>query len=107
MQQAYQSIEKKVEKQKGQRKRKASEKVSKNQSIERWNDDKTEQLLIYLKENYKQYQHSKKSEFYDIVSSKIITSKSAKNIKERLHRLLDKYNQVKQLNNQTDSGRVN
>jgi len=55
LQQAYQSIEKKVEKQKGQRKRKASEKVSKNQSVERWNDDKTEQLLIYLKENYKQY----------------------------------------------------
>jgi len=31
--------------------------------------------------------------------SKIIISKSAKNIKEKLHRLLDKYNQIKQLNN--------
>ncbi len=100
-------MEKKVEKQKGLRKRKAPEKVSENQSVERWNDDETEQLLIYLEENYKQYQHGKKSEFYDIVSSKIVILKSAESIKGRLRRLLDKYNQVKQLNNQTGSGRVN
>ena len=55
-------------------------------------------MLIYLEENYKQYQHGKKSEFYDIISSKIIISKFAESIKRRLHRLLDKCKTIKQSN---------
>ena len=64
-------------------------------------------MLTYLEENYHQYQHGKKCEFYDTVSSKIVTSKSAESIKGRLRRLLEKYDKVKQLNNQTGSGRIN
>jgi len=62
--------------------------------------------LDFIEENYDQYQQGKKSEFYNTVSSKIITSKSPESIKGRLRRLLDKYEKVKQLNNKTGSGRT-
>ena len=58
-----------------------------------------------MKENYSQYQHGKKCEFYNTVS-KIIPSKSAESIKGRLRWLLDKYSKVKRLNNQTGFERV-
>jgi hypothetical protein len=64
-------------------------------------------LLTYIEENYDQYQQGKKSDFYQIVSSKVFKkSKSAESIKGRLRRLLDKYSKIKQLNNQTGSKRV-
>jgi hypothetical protein len=63
-------------------------------------------LLDYLEENYDRYQQGKKSEFYNIVSSKVLKSKSAESIKGRLRRLLDKYKKVKQKNNKTGSGTI-
>ena len=93
---------------KGKRKRKAAteEVINENQIGERWSDEETDLLLNYIEENYDQYQQGKKSEFYNTVSSKIITSKSPESIKGRLRRLLDKYEKVKQLNNKTGSGRT-
>lgn len=62
--------------------------------------------MNYIEENYNKYQQGKKSEFYNVVSSKVMKSKSTESIKGRLRRLLDKYEKVKQENNKTGSGTV-
>lgn len=63
-------------------------------------------MLNYLENNFSKYKQGKKSKFYAVVSSNIIKTKTAESIKGRLNRLLEKYDKVKQQNNQTGSGRV-
>lgn len=43
---------------------------------------------------------------YNLISTEIIKTKSSDSIKGRIKRLLEKYEQVKKLNNQTGSERV-
>ncbi|CAG8690834.1 6905_t:CDS:2, partial [Funneliformis mosseae] len=91
------------------RQEKKKQKISDDQpqTIDRWSNDETYKLLIYLKDNFNKYQKGKKSEFYALVFRDIIKSKTAESIKRRLNRLLEKYSKVKQENNQSGSGRVN
>ncbi|CAG8487621.1 5645_t:CDS:2 [Funneliformis caledonium] len=97
-----------LEKVKKLRQEKKKRKISDDQpqTIDRWSDDETYKLLIYLEDNFNKYQKGKKSEFYALVSRDIIKSKTAESIKGRLNRLLEKYGKVKQENNQSGSGRV-
>jgi hypothetical protein len=78
----------------------------KPQVNDRWSDEETDKLLDYLEENFNKYQQGRKSEFYALVSKNIIKSKTAESIKGRLNRLLEKYDKVKQQNNQSGSERI-
>ena len=72
-----------MEKVKKLRQEKKKRKISNDQpqTIDRWSDDETYKLLIYLENNFNKYQKGKKSEFYALVSRDIIKSKTAESIK--------------------------
>ena len=80
--------------------------MHKPQVNDRWNDEETEKLLDYLEENFDKFRQGKKTEFYTLVSRDVIKSKTMESIKGRLNRLLEKYDKVKQQNNQSGSGRI-
>src|ERR1044072_1686015 len=65
-----------------------------------WGDDNTKLLLNFLEENFASYKKNK-SNFAKKVSAQLFPGKSWEQIKNKLSRLITKYNEIKEKKNQT------
>jgi hypothetical protein len=65
-----------------------------------WDDENTGLLISYLEENFSSYKRNK-SHFAKTVSSKLFPGKSWEQIKNKLARLVTRYNDIKEKENQT------
>jgi hypothetical protein len=87
----------KVSKKKNDRK---TEKTGPVEDETGWDDGSTGLLLSFLKENFAIYKKNK-SNFAKFTAAKVFPGKSWEQIKNKLSRLVTKYNEIKEKENQT------
>lgn len=84
-------------------KKKTGRKTEKTRPVEEetgWDDESTGMLLSFLEENFTVYRKNK-SNFAKSAASKIFPGKSWEQIKNKLSRLITRYNEIKEKENQT------
>ena len=87
----------KVSKKKNDRK---TEKTGPAEDESSWDDESTGSLLSFLEENFNIYKKNK-SNFAKLTAAKVFPGKSWEQIKNKLSRLVTKYNEIKEKKNQT------
>ena len=87
----------KVSKKKNDRK---TEKTGSAEDETGWDDESTGLLLSFLEENFAIYKKNK-SNFAKLTAAKVFPGKSWEQIKNKLSRLVTKYNEIKEKENQT------